>query len=288
MREIISILTGIPAWGWALIGTAFVFGLGLWILLYWLSSRGRFIFIDNLARNEAAIVRPWKEYASLANRYFGFRLFLAFGLSSIVLVLLAGAGALGFYDYNLQGFVGPWTIVAIAVLVGLAMFLGINIFILDLVTYDFIVPTMMLRRCGVKAALGIVWREILTGHWWPVILFYGMFFLLSIATTMVAIMISCITCCVIWIPYVSSVILLPITIFMRCFPLYYLAEYGAEWKIFQDDDGPKCPVCGYDLRGNPNASTCPECGANLLITDEMSPSSNDQPLLPPGSNDLLD
>ncbi len=32
----------------------------------------------------------------------------------------------------------------------------------------------------------------------------------------------------------------------------------------------KCYQCGYDLRGNPDTSTCPECGAEVLDKQESS------------------
>ncbi len=43
-----------------------------------------------------------------------------------------------------------------------------------------------------------------------------------------------------------------------------------------------CPGCGYDLRGNPGAATCPECGAAQAASSNPGPLS--RPARPPGQD----
>ena len=48
------------------------------------------------------------------------------------------------------------------------------------------------------------------------------------------------TCCLggllLLIPFAGAVVLLPISVFKRSYPLYYLAQYGSEFDLFQPPD----------------------------------------------------
>src|SRR5438477_1134215 len=46
--------------------------LALVVLWLWIVARGRFVFIDCLARNRAAIAEPWREFRAEGNRFFVF------------------------------------------------------------------------------------------------------------------------------------------------------------------------------------------------------------------------
>ena len=84
---------------------------------------------------------------------------------------------------------------------------------------------------------------------------------LVFAGGIVAVLATCLTCCLVSLPYIGTVILLPILVFLRCYTLYFLEQFGEPWRIFVYDTGEvPCVSCGYDLRGNPEALTCPECG----------------------------
>ena len=50
-------------------------------------------------------------------------------------------------------------------------------------------------------------------------------------------MAACCTCCcaacLFALPYVGTVILLPVHVFIRSYSLYYLAQYGRELDVFE-------------------------------------------------------
>ena len=48
------------------------FVLVLIVLFAWLRARGRFILVDCIVRNRAAIVEPWKEFRAQGNSFFLF------------------------------------------------------------------------------------------------------------------------------------------------------------------------------------------------------------------------
>jgi hypothetical protein len=43
----------------------------------------------------------------------------------------------------------------------------------------------------------------------------------------------CLTCCLALLPYLSSVVFLPIHVFFRCYSLKFLEQFGEEWRILQ-------------------------------------------------------
>src|SRR6478609_10197182 len=58
------------------------------VLFAWLRARGRFIFVDCVVRNRAAIVGPWREFRVEGNSFFLFSLFVVLVL--IVVIVIAG------------------------------------------------------------------------------------------------------------------------------------------------------------------------------------------------------
>jgi hypothetical protein len=65
---------------------------------------------------------------------------------------------------------------------------------------------------------------------------------LSFAIAIAVMVVSCLTCCLTALPYLGSVILLPIFVFSRAYPLYYLETLGLaifprpepQWAIYDE------------------------------------------------------
>jgi hypothetical protein len=51
----------------------------------------------------------------------------------------------------------------------------------------------------------------------------------------------CIAGCLMALPYLGTVLLLPVLIFKRAYPLYYLAQYGPEYDVFPPPAVPPVP-----------------------------------------------
>jgi hypothetical protein len=233
--------------------------LALYLLLLWLSSRGQMMFLDGIVRNRGAVVAPWREFAVEGNRLFGARLLLTLGW--FVPAALVGVGALLFDQaehapplWGVLAALGLFALVAIAGLLIAQFFL-----------FEFVIPTMYLRRVPVRAAWRMVREEILPGQVGTIFLFFLMQIVLLVAIGLIALVVVLATCCVAALPYLSSVILLPLYVFMQSYTLFFIEQFGPRWHVFVHDPvGPYCRSCGYDLSGTP-ANQCSECGTEIPV-----------------------
>ena len=100
---------------------------------------------------------------------------------------------------------------------------------------DFVVPIMSLRRTGCTAA----WREFLVmladnaGRFTLYVLFQivlGM--AIGVLVLLVVVVTCCIAGCLMALPYVGTVLLLPVLVFERSYSIYYLAQFGPAYDVF--------------------------------------------------------
>lgn len=204
------------------------------VALAWLKARGQFMFLDGVAHNRADIAAPWKEYAKEGNSLFGFN--LVFGL--LVLLGLALIAALGFSlalpDIHAETF-SQRALLGILVCVSLLLMLLIAAAITSLLLHDFVIPAMYSRRQGALEAWGTVRREILSGRVTTLVLYFLMKMVIGIAIGILGLLACCLTCCLAILPYLGTVILLPLFVFQRSYSLCFLAQLGPEWTLFSGD-----------------------------------------------------
>ncbi len=209
------------------------------------------------------MAHPWAEYRAEGNSFFVFRFVLSMVSMVAVFGLIAGCMALAWGDIRAEQFGGNAIAAIVIGVVGIVL-VSVPLGILNLLLVDFVVPIMYMRRIKTLPALGVLRHELLRGHVGWFVLFYLMYFLLSIAAAIVATVATCLTCCIAAIPYLGTVILLPIFVFLRCYSLYFLQQFGPEWLVFYVDPAdPCCSVCNYDLRASLHGPACPECGAPI-------------------------
>src|ERR1035438_1307093 len=68
---------------------AMILLLALWLLILWLSSRGRFMFLHCVALDKAEVAEPWNKFEREANSLFWFRLVVGLFGMVVMLPLLA-------------------------------------------------------------------------------------------------------------------------------------------------------------------------------------------------------
>ncbi|MCH8152738.1 MAG: hypothetical protein IH830_10260 [Planctomycetes bacterium] len=204
------------------------------LLILWVQSRGKFMFLDGVVHNRGAVVAPWKAFRLHGNSLFLFSFAISIGMFVIVMLIVAFGVMLAWPDIQSSEF-GSASVLAIVI--GLPLLLGAGIVygIIAVLLEDFVVPTMYLRNARVMPAWRIVRAEVLAGHLGTIILYFLMKIVLAIAIVVIAIMATCLTCCLAAIPYLGTVILLPLYVFTRCYPVCFLEQLGPSWKFFPPD-----------------------------------------------------
>ena len=206
------------------------------VFVLWLSSRGKFMLIDGIVKNRGAIVEPWSEYKPEANSLFRFRLLLTFA-AIIVFVVLAGIPVLiALPDIRAEHFGSAATI---SLIIGGLFLIGyiLTFAAVGFLLRFFVIPTMYLRRITCMEAWSVSWNTIVKGHGWTTLLLALMLCLLGIAAGTVAFLATCLTCCLAALPYIGSVILLPLPVFFTAYALKYLEQFGDDWRFFPPDTG---------------------------------------------------
>lgn len=205
----------------------------LWVVMTWLSSRGRFMFLHCVVENKAEVAVPWNKFSRHADSLFIFRLVL----DLITLIALGVAVYTGFLlflgsamaDYRWAAF-----IIVVAVFITMIA-VGIVVFLIKKFTTDFVVPIMFLRLKSCPAA----WREFLVvlsanaGHFTLYILFQIAICILIVILILATVLLTCCVAAIILaIPYIGTVFLLPIYVFHRSYTLHYLRQFGSSFDVF--------------------------------------------------------
>jgi hypothetical protein len=217
-----------------IVGAALVIVLVL--VIVWLRSRGEFMFLHCVAMNKDEVKSPWHKFREHANSLFLFRVVLGiigtvvtgmFILPIILLIVLVAAKSGDGLNLTL-----------VASIVLLAMLFFVVIICLMLVrkfTIDFVVPIMFLRTTSCVEG----WREFLqlfSGRKGAFALYVLFQIVIAMAISVIVIAAICITCCcaccVMMIPYLGTVLLLPILVFERSYSVYYLRQFGPQFDVF--------------------------------------------------------
>ncbi len=245
--------------------------VALTALITWIKSRGTFMFIDGIVLNRAAVVEPWKAFRDLGNSLFGFWFFLGIiGVISAFLSIAIGL-AIAWPDIAASEF-GASAILGIVIGAGLIVVISIILAIVKVLLIDFVAPTMYLRGVHVMDAWPIVGRELLADRVGTIVLYFLVKILIAVVIGLIAFFATCLTCCIAAIPYIGTVILLPLYVFHRSYSLCFIEQYGPDWGVFLHDSVlTKCDNCGYDLRGLIGPGVCPECGSPFgsVPTDDL-------------------
>jgi hypothetical protein len=214
-----------------MLGLAVVIVVG--IILTWLSSRGKFMFLDNVVHERAKVVQPWHQFRREGNSLFLWR--FVFGL--ICLAVFSILLIRGFFIATLisqEGF-HSGVVMAIVRMVLLMMPVGIIIAYISFFLNDFVVPIMYINNTTASQAWGR-FLPLFREHWIWFILYGLLVLILRILVIVCVVMVGLFTCCLgfilLAIPYIGTVITLPIPYTFRAFSLEFLEQFGPDYTIF--------------------------------------------------------
>ena len=231
---------------WVMENWEWVVGVGVLIALIvvvvtvvvtWVQSRGKFMLLDNVVNNRALVGQPWKEFRSEGNSLFLWSLvfsliaFLVFGGS------IGGLGWLIYLQLNANDFIWTGPLIGYgAGFVGLLFLLGIGFAYITRLLEDFVIPLMYQRRLKTTEA----WRVFLSLHSQNVGSFIAYFLwvaLLGLAWGIAIFAFVLLTCCIggilLAIPYLGTVLLLPMLVFLRALGPSFLGQFGDEFNLWK-------------------------------------------------------
>jgi hypothetical protein len=222
---------------WIILGAAIIIPIVivLWLVFTWLRSRGQFMFVHCIAGNRAEVVAPWNKFSRHGNSVFLFRIVLGLiklmviGLPIILMIItiiaLASSGP------------GPAAISGLVVAIFSIIVVSIAFGLIAKFTTDFVVPIMLVQTSSAIAG----WKLFLPllGVNKARFLLYILFqIVLSMVIGFIAMFICLIGCCcccasiLLLVPYIGTVILLPLIAFSKAYSLFYLRQFGPQFDVF--------------------------------------------------------
>jgi hypothetical protein len=221
-----------PLW-LGLIIMALVFIFLIIAVLTWISSRGKFMFLFNVINNTDSVIKPWHEFRKQGDSLFRWQ--FVYGLVVLMVFILLAVYGFGVAKNIYTGVMPEITKFSfifgfVVTIFALLMLFGY----ISLFLNDFIVPIMYKHNCSATRA----WSKLFTlllmnpGNF----ILYGLFVLaLSIAIAISILILAIGTCCVglvfLVIPFVRSVVLLPVSYTFRAFSIEFLAQFGDNFEV---------------------------------------------------------
>jgi len=222
-----------PVWFTLIIAGVF-FLFTVIIVLTWLSSRGKFMFMDNVVHNRAEVSKPWNEFTMEGNSLFIWRLVFGFICAFMVIISIVVAFLIMVNVFTDEASIGT-KIISIAGIIFEFFILIIIISFISLLLNDFVVPIMYKHRINATQAW-LKFLPLLFTNFWDFIVYALFVFVLLIITVIAIVFFGLFTCCIgfllLIIPYIGSVTLLPVSYTFRAFSMEFLGQYGNDFIIF--------------------------------------------------------
>lgn len=216
-------------WTWVVLAAVTLvvgFAVALRVATLFVESRGAFVFLDGVARDCAALARPWRRHAALADALFTVRVQLAVAQLAAILpsaaMLLVVLGGWAWVSPGDGDALVPAAMLLAAGCVAHIGVVGVAGAAVTAVLVDLVVPLMRARRCDVHEAAWIV-ADAARRCPWAVWRYAVIRSALGAGLCAARLSVGTLCCCVSWIPFVSAGLLLPLTVVHRAFGLH-LAE----------------------------------------------------------------
>lgn len=230
---------GLPTWIGIAVGVCLVIWLFVAIFI-WLGCRGHFMFLDNTLHNRCAIKAPWKAFRQKGNSLFAVHLALSLVIfvSMVATVICA---LVVFWPNNTENLTSrppDWTYFLPLIISGsifVLLWIGISLILMFLRDFG----ALWMYRHNVSAWEALKKVSVLATHEPLVFLLYVLIrILIGIIFVMTAMMLGCATCCIGCLPYLSSVLTLPLSVFLVWYTVGCFAQFGSEYDVQLSDELP--------------------------------------------------
>jgi hypothetical protein len=173
------------------------------------------MFVESVVWGRVDLGQQWTRAAELGMSVFKFRLLLQLaggflGLGALVLGVVVGLS-----DFRAGHFAGTNALIGYALFGFATLAVAVPLALTALLFDDFVLPLMVVRN-------------VHAGNWGNLVLFYILRVLLAFGIVIAVWVLNCVTCCLISLPYLGTVILLPVFVFWRAFPLYLMEQLGLQ------------------------------------------------------------
>jgi len=143
---------------------AVIAGIILFVILLWLCSRFYFIFLEDVVKNDASIVVPFKNNKAIGNSFFKFNLIFIFLVICIValIVFLGFVSLSNIGAFNKNASIGFWKILsAMLPAILLLVFVIIVCALIGLIMNDFVTIVMFKDRIKIAQAIKKVFSTLI-------------------------------------------------------------------------------------------------------------------------------
>lgn len=204
----------------------FIFVIATMILFAWLRSRGCFMFIDCVVKNRGAIAEPWREFREQGNSYFLLKLVVA-----IVIAVTLAIAALPFILLVIKRTTFEQApVYFICAIAFWAIVFAVLIVAWGLISH-LMVMVMYRRRCLAREGWQVA-VSLISNYPGEITLYCLFWIALTIGSAMASCVVVLATCCIALIPYVGTVILLPLFVCLRAFGLRFARQFGPEYDVW--------------------------------------------------------
>ena len=207
------------------------------IVLTWLGSRGKFMFLDNVVHDRKLVKAPWREFKTQGDSLFLWRIvffFINIIIFGFYLWFCYSTLKEMYFDYASNE-----ALITYAIFMGLGLiFLVIISAYIRLFLNDFVVPIMYKK--GQKTMVAWGHFMVLFSNARGYFLLYGLIvLLLFICVVILIVLFGIFTCCIgfilLIVPYIGSVLTLPVSYTFRAFSVEFLEQFGPDYKFFPDN-----------------------------------------------------
>lgn len=218
-------------------------GLAIGLVMLWVGCRGQFMLLDNVLHNRHEVIRPWKEFRKHGNSLF--LPFLLLGGGNIILVFAVVIAAVAFIEVpGLGSSIETW----VWIVLGLVCLLSVALVVLAAILL------MLVRE------VGSIWMYRNGGTAWDamrrimalsmerpvdVFLYVVARIALGLIFLIIIVIVILVTCCIGSLPYINTVLTLPVSVFRVVYNVELVAQFGPEFDV-RVPETPVIPVIPPD------------------------------------------